>query len=57
MSPDCCEVSDLFVRDVRVFYLETDGSGHEVTPTFTHATGLEGAEAVGIRRPASQSVR
>lgn len=37
--------------------LETDGRGHEVTPTLTHTTSLEGVEAVGVGGSTGQTRR
>lgn len=39
-----------------VLGLEAESSGVEVTPSFTHTTGLEGGKTVDVQRTASKTV-
>jgi hypothetical protein len=37
--------------------LQADCGGHEVTPALSHASGLQGSEAVAVGRSSGESVR
>lgn len=44
------------VSGAGVARLETDGSGEEVTPSFTHTTGLESSQAAGVGGSTAETV-